>query len=649
MRKKDKRKKIKKLQVRRFSITQKILLFITAIILITSLTLASYYSYITYKNETERVNEVLEQTRDFGENLTQDSILELEQLAISIQAVMTDKDRANNFVYSVSKSNPYVTSIAVKGESNGFISYLGTLNKSYIDNLTFSEGIEEGIFWSNVTMSSDTGYIVIKYSDKGIDYFIKLSIDYFKNKINSVKMNGIELDLTDSFGTIIASNNSEKINTKINDEMNKVINEENGSDEITIGNMKKIVTYHKSDNGFKVTAIYDKASLNKTIIESILFNFLITIVVALIVVINSYLIIKKYLSAIIDINKMSKSMGERDFTYRSNIKLNNELGDALVELNNSFDILRSVFSENIDLSINLNEKTVNIADASNSIYESSKQVSTSIENINSVTQDQADSMVNISNNINILGDSIKIVDNSITILKSLYGTLRENAKKNNKGMKNLLSDNLDLQNSIVNLSNDVLEIYSSTEKINEFVNIIDSIANSINLISINASIEAAHAGEVGKGFAVVAKEINKLAESSKEATELIKGTTKDIREKIDGTIEILNETKEVSLKESRSVADTVDSLKIMRDEINTMKDAIDSIVNSNEIVNSKKEEILIIVENSAAAMEEVAASTEEISALTEEELNSMEGIKNMASELNRLSEKMKENIIEFKV
>lgn len=649
MTKKDKRKKLENLGVRRLSITQKILLFITGIILITSLTLASYYSYITYKNETKRVNELLEQTRDFGESLTEDGITEIETLILSIQIGIKDKERANDFVYSLSKSNPYITSIALKEENNGFITYSGTLSKAYIDKLTFFKGIEEGVFWSNFIKSSDSGYIIVKASENGVDYFIQLSIGYFQNKIDSFKIEGIDLDLTDSFGTIISSTNTLKINTKINDEFNKVINNHEGVGEVTVGSSKKIVKYHVADNGFKVTSIYDKSSLNKTILNSILFNFLITIGVALVVLIGSYIIVKKYLRAIIDINKMSKSMGERDFTYRSNIKLNNELGDALIELNNSFEILRDVFNENIDLSLNLNENTVNIADSSNRIYEATRQVSISIENINSVTQKQADGMVNISNNINVLGDSIKNVGNSIMILKNLYSTLRENAKKNNTGMKNLLKDNLDLQHSIEDLSKDILEISSSTKKINDFVNIIDEIANSINLISINASIEAAHAGEVGKGFAVVAKEINNLAEKSKEATELIKGTTKDIRDKINGTIEILNETKEVSVKESKSVADTVDSLKIMREEINIMKDTIDSIVSSNEVVNSKKEEILVIVENGAAAMEEVAASTEEISALTQEELNSMEGIKNMASDLRRLSEKMKENIIEFKV
>lgn len=648
MSKKFHKKKRKKLEGRRLTITQKILIFITAIILITSLSLATYSSYITYNNETTRVSELLQQTRDLGANLTEEGIIELEQLILSVESGIRDKERANNFVYSLVKSNNYVTSVATKS-NNQFISYSGTLGKAYIDGLTFSEGMEQGVYWSNVMKSGESSHIVIKSSNNGTDSFIQLSMDYFQKKIDSAKIPGIELDLTDSFGTIMASNNSESLNTTIDEELNKVIIDEEGNDEVVIGKDKKFITYHKFPNNFKVIAMYDKSNLNSEIISSIIINFLITIGLALIVLIGAYGIVKKYLNAIIDINNMSKSMGKRDFTLKSNVKLNNELGDALIELNNSFDILRKSFKDSAELSENLSDNTIIIDDSSNNIYQSSKQIAVSIENIASVTQQQVGDMVNISNNINVLGDSIEAVGKSIKVLKGLYGVLRENAEKNNDDMEELLSNNVELQDSIERLSNDVLDISSSTKKINDFVNIIDEIANSINLISINASIEAAHAGEVGKGFAVVAKEINKLAENSKEATDLIKNTTKDIHSKINSTVDILNETKNVSIKESNSVSDTVDSLKIMMDKVNIMREAIESIVSSNEIVNSRKEDISVIVENSVAAMEEVAASTEEITALQEEELSSMEKIKNMASGLRSLAEKMKENIKEFKV
>lgn len=506
-----------------------------------------------------------------------------------------------------------------------------------------------GVSWSNAIISGDKGFIVIKVNIDNKDYFLQVSTSMFQEQIDAINMDGIEVNLTDSFGTIMASNNKEKINTKLNDELSKIIEQNKEENEVKIGNNSKIFTYHKFTNDFKITSIYDKSSLNKSIITSIVYTLIITIIFSVVIILVASIIIKKYLNAIIDIYNMSKSMGEKDFTKRSKIDLDDEIGDVIRELNNSFGILTTVMKDNLSLSEVLNENTTKIDESSNEMYEASKQVATSIENISVVTQQQADSMVNISNNVNVLGDSIKEVSKTINVLNNLYSVLSTNAKSNNEGMQELLVDNSDLQKSIKDLSNDILDISASTNKINDFVNIIDDIANSINLISINASIEAVHAGEFGKGFAVVAKEINKLAENSKEATEIIKITTSDIHKKINRTVDILEQTRNVSIKESNSVKNTAESLKIISNEIMVMRSAIESIINSNDVVISKKEEILYIVESSAASMEEIAAATEEITAITEEQFSSTEEITNMAANLRELSKKMEESIGEFKV
>lgn len=642
-------RKLKSSNKRRLTITQKILIFLITITLISSLSLAAYSSLISYRNEKARVNEVLEQTKGFGKSLISNMIVDLEDLIYSVEKGIKDKDRANSFIDSFMKNNLDVTSIAVKNEKNEFIAYSGGLSRSYVDGLTFVQGGSMGVSWSNAIISGDKGFIVIKVNIDNKDYFLQVSTSMFQEQIDAINMDGIEVNLTDSFGTIMASNNKEKINTKLNDELSKIIEQNKEENEVKIGNNSKIFTYHKFTNDFKITSIYDKSSLNKSIITSIVYTLIITIIFSVVIILVASIIIKKYLNAIIDINNMSKSMGEKDFTKRSKIDLDDEIGDVIRELNNSFGILTTVMKDNLSLSEVLNENTTKIDESSNEMYEASKQVATSIENISVVTQQQADSMVNISNNVNVLGDSIKEVSKTINVLNNLYSVLSTNGKSNNEGMQELLVDNSDLQKSIKDLSNDILDISASTNKINDFVNIIDDIANSINLISINASIEAVHAGEFGKGFAVVAKEINKLAENSKEATEIIKITTSDIHKKINRTVDILEQTRNVSIKESNSVKNTAESLKVISDEIMVMRSAIESIINSNNVVTSKKEEILYIVESSAASMEEIAAATEEITAITEEQFSSTEEIMNMAANLRELAKKMEESIGEFKV
>ena len=68
-----------------------------------------------------------------------------------------------------------------------------------------------------------------------------------------------------------------------------------------------------------------------------------------------------------------------------------------------------------------------------------------------------------------------------------------------------------------------------SENVGSFVNIINDISEQTNLLSLNASIEAARAGDAGKGFAVVASEIRKLADESKEATKKVESIVEEIQ------------------------------------------------------------------------------------------------------------------------
>jgi len=149
------------------------------------------------------------------------------------------------------------------------------------------------------------------------------------------------------------------------------------------------------------------------------------------------------------------------------------------------------------------------------------------------------------------------------------------------------------------------QIHASSQKINDIISLIDSIAFQTNLLALNAAVEAARAGEHGRGFAVVASEVRSLAGKSAEAA-------KDIRNLIEDTVKKVSEGT-VHVKASG------DSLNEIVESISNIDQIITEIASSSNeqsegvtLVNSSITDIDTAVQQNAALVEETAATAEEL-------------------------------------
>ncbi len=174
-----------------------------------------------------------------------------------------------------------------------------------------------------------------------------------------------------------------------------------------------------------------------------------------------------------------------------------------------------------------------------------------------------------------------------------------------------------------------------TEKMNSIIEMITGIADQTSLLSLNASIEAARAGDAGRGFAVVAGEISSLAGQTKSATvnitELIQGINAELKE-VSAAIDLVTDSNRSHAVTARKVLGSFEKIAEMTKDIGIQTGAMKVTVNSLETANAG------IVEN----IQTISSITEEVSAHSSETYEACETNSSMVSEVTAIVENLNE-------
>ena len=333
-------------------------------------------------------------------------------------------------------------------------------------------------------------------------------------------------------------------------------------------------------------------------------------------------------------------------SIKSNLKETSAIRDNLTEITNQ----TSASTEEITANLSSIKSQINLLD------ESIKQSAGSVASISAVIE-------NLDGSIQSQGTAITQSSAAIEEMMASIAHVDKIARSKNDSISHLLDKSHDGRELIEKTNALIMEINGKMDNLSETNEVINQIASQTNLLSMNAAIEAAHAGDAGRGFAVVAEEIRKLAESSGNNAKIISSSLTEIISDIQRVVEsskqnqsafyeIENEIEIVAnaLSEiSGSVAELstgggeiLTSVGVLSQSSMDVKEGSKSIMRESVSVNDSMKQISHISSSVVNAIDEINVGVKVVN----------QAIQNSSTEtanLDRSVQFLNEQIVRFKI
>ncbi len=304
----------------------------------------------------------------------------------------------------------------------------------------------------------------------------------------------------------------------------------------------------------------------------------------------------------------------------------------------------SIASEQLqELCKKFSSETDTSAKASQEVAETISHVAHRAEEQVKACSNAVNEVENLSNLSNrIASETASVVSGNIEVQKSLSETF--------KMIENLVHsvEMTSRENSVT--AERVQALKQETDKIGGIITSVESIAQQTNLLSLNAAIEAARAGNAGKQFAVVADEIRKLSINAQSAAGEIKSNIKNISDRILKLSEEIVLSFDKIKKEAEQANTTKGSLQVTSEIIeNTLKsmDHISELTKDEASATENIKNLIVdfssLTENISAAFQETAAVSEEQAAVMSNINNTTESLVKVSSEISGYVEKVLQN------
>lgn len=426
------------------------------------------------------------------------------------------------------------------------------------------------------------------------------------------------------------------------------------SDGIDISGAKYYVYYTPvcTDDGKVIGMAF--AGEKEAIVNDARNNLMISFVKIALVLTVVYLIILIWLARIIrkpiaktaaDIENIANGNISNEISGSSQIAETDKLITASRILKEKLNDIVSGVNEHV---LNLQQDTASLKERADFCNDGTKQISQAMEELSVTAVTLAENVQDVNAKSLEMGNAITDIDGDVQVLSDNSNHMDKANEDAAKSIETVLDSSNRSSAIVEKITNQIEETNQAISSINEAVDLIMDITGQTSLLSLNASIEAARAGQAGRGFAVVADEIKKLSEQSAQGADAIKQVADNIFEKSNESVALVNEVKELIGKEQEDISVTKESFEILSKTINDNLVAVSRISEKTKQLDTIKQAIIGNINDLSAISEENAASNQEVSANITNIAESIDEMNAATGHVNNISEELAQLMEYFK-
>ncbi len=494
-------------------------------------------------------------------------------------------------------------------------------------------------------------------SNSGVD---DLDYDGYANNLSGVKLEGMDsayMYVVKNDGTMLYHPTKEKVGQSVENAVIKGVVQqlqdgkkpETAVVEYVFNGTTKYSAYTilNNENILVLTADESEALAGITTVTGVAVGII--AIVVLIAIIISFIMGRRLMRPLVKVSTIIEDVAngniEADFSVVK--ESNDEIGLIIEKMKELTQSLGSIVGKIRNSSDTMSSNSYELNDTSSQTLAANNEISKAVEDVAEGSTGMAASISKINENLLEMSNETKDINASVDEIKNQTVAVQDSSKIMNDKIKSMQDSSHKMDEGISAISKRIETVNTTVDKVSNIVSVIEEISSETNLLSLNASIEAARAGDAGKGFAVVAQEIRVLSDNTNTELENIKQIISSLVEECRYCVQASGTIVEDNAKQKEEIKAVLDEFGSLDEQIQKTAEKADEIeelvtamIELNDDITKSSNSLTDVSAANAAATEEMNANIEELNAM-------MNGVSEMAGHMNDESDGLKEALSFF--